>query len=169
MISPTVWRSLPLFLVSVFFLTYTGVSALRQDPACDVRTRIGFCAFPIDWSHPIEVSGTRRVFYDAKGKGRCTGVLNGTAVAPGADWSIVRNGTYFLDVRETVVTERGTAIYLQYKGVTKKDVPLDTFGHIRVSVTLETGDPSISYLHEELIVGMGRIVPGFAEYVFYTV
>lgn len=93
--------------------------------------------------------------------------LRGT-VQPGADWAIVRpDGVLVIDVRLTLRTDDGAAIFLRYAGRFsaspdamarfRKGILLDASEYsLVITATLECGDERYRWLNDVVAVGTGR-------------
>lgn len=98
--------------------------------------------------------------------------INGTVGTGGSDWVLIGpDGWGRLDVRLTILTDDGAAIYVQYFGVIEyteaahaanaggrsSDYPEHYF---RTAPRLETGDERYLWVNRTLFVGEGRLHPG---------
>lgn len=95
--------------------------------------------------------------------------LNGSVLASGADWFLVRrDGVAVLDVRVTIATEDDAVIYAFYGGVS--DLGEDGYAKalrgefpprlpLRTTPRFETGHPAYSWLNRLQCIGIGEAVP----------
>jgi hypothetical protein len=98
--------------------------------------------------------------------------INGTVGSGGGDWILVGpDGWGRLDVRLTINTDDGAAIYVQYFGVVEYNeaAPAPNAGersseysehYFRTAPRLETGDERYLWVNRTLFVGEGRLHPG---------
>lgn len=98
--------------------------------------------------------------------------INGTVRAGGADWILVGpDGWGRLDVRLTIDTDDGAAIYVQYLGLIEYNEASEAanagqrssdYGdhYFRTAPRLECGDERYSWVNRTLFVGEGRLHPG---------
>lgn len=124
----------------------------------------------------VDFAGTTRIGVVAAGHrgiapvtgGRFEGArLNGT-VAPGADWFIVGpDGALLIDVRLTLTTDDGAAIYLAYTGSMRgkgdamlrfaKGELLDAADYdLIINARLECGDKRYAWLNGLPVIGVGQ-------------
>ncbi len=93
--------------------------------------------------------------------------LKGTVLPHGGDWVTMRpDGTYKLDVRATLETEDGAAIYVTYNGI---GVLKDRKLVLRTAPLFETGDQRYAWLNSVQAVGLGQSAQGTVEYDIYAV
>jgi hypothetical protein len=100
------------------------------------------------------------------------GRISGTVGTGGADWILVGpDGWGRLDVRLTILTDDGAAIYVQYLGVIEYNAAAGAanagerssdYGdhYFRIAPRLETGDERYAWVNRTLFVGEGRLHPG---------
>ena len=93
-------------------------------------------------------------------------------VTGGADWVLVGpDGWGRLDVRLTIHTDDGAAIYVQYYGVIEYNEAAHAANagerssdyadhYFRTAPRLETGDERYAWVNRTLFVGEGRLHPG---------
>jgi hypothetical protein len=121
---------------------------------------VPLCMIQIQLRPPIEVgagpAGTRLVFELAsvhvKGD-RLRGELLGAAAA---DWAVVGpEGTGTLDIRETLRTDDGATIFVQYQGRLDASQGLQFPMTIYVAPRFETGDERYAWLNRIQAVGKG--------------
>jgi Protein of unknown function (DUF3237) len=98
--------------------------------------------------------------------------INGTVGSGGADWVLVGpDGWGRLDVRLTILTDDGAAIYVQYLGLIEYTEAAHAanagerssdYGdhYFRTAPRLETGDERYLWVNRTLFVGEGRLHPG---------
>lgn len=98
--------------------------------------------------------------------------INGMVGSGGADWILVgADGWGRLDVRLTINTDDGAAIYVQYLGVIEYNeaaLAANAGEHsteyadhyFRTAPRLETGDERYAWVNQTLFVGEGRLHPG---------
>lgn len=92
--------------------------------------------------------------------------LSGTVVPPGGDWVTVRaDGSFKLDVRATLLTEDGAAIYVSYNGI---GVRKDGRTPLRTAPLFETADPRYAWLNNVQAVGLGFSGRGEVQYDIYA-
>ena len=93
--------------------------------------------------------------------------LMGTVAAEaGADWVTLRaDGSMKLDVRLTLLTEDGAAIYMSYNGVgAMKDGAMQ----VRSAPLFETGAEQYTWLNHIQAVGIGSTARGAVTYEVYA-
>ena len=90
----------------------------------------------------------------------------------GADWILVGpDGWGRLDVRLTILTDDGAAIYVQYLGLIEYNDAAHAANagersseyadhYFRIAPRLETGDERYDWVNRSLFVGEGRLHPG---------
>ena len=97
--------------------------------------------------------------------------LQGTVLAIGADWQIVRaDGTADLDARYTIQAEDGALIYVVNRGV--RHGPAEVLARLnrgeavdpasyyfRSAASFETSSPQHSWLTQAVVVGVGERYP----------
>lgn len=92
--------------------------------------------------------------------------VNGTLRAHGGDWVTMRpDGTAQLDVRVTILTDDGAAIFMEYKGIL-------TTGEnrtIRTAPLFQTGDERYTWLNSVQAVATGETGDGDVTYQVYAV
>jgi hypothetical protein len=106
--------------------------------------------------------------------------INGTVGTGGSDWVLVGpDGWGRLDVRLTILTDDGAAIYVQYFGVIEYNEAAlaanagersSDYGdqYFRTAPRLETGDPRYAWVNQTVFVAEGRLRPGpVVEYRVY--
>jgi hypothetical protein len=98
--------------------------------------------------------------------------INGTVGTGGSDWVLLGpDGWGRLDVRLTILTDDGAAIYVQYFGLieyTEAAVAANAGErsseyeehYFRTAPRLETGDERYAWVNQTLFVGEGRLHPG---------
>jgi hypothetical protein len=98
--------------------------------------------------------------------------ISGRVGSGGADWVLVGpDGWGRLDVRLTIHTDDGAAIYVQYYGVIEYTEAAHAanagersseYGdhYFRTAPRLETGDERYAWVNRTLFVGEGRLHPG---------
>nr|WP_295671758.1 DUF3237 domain-containing protein [Sphingomonas sp.] len=103
------------------------------------------------------------------------------SVRPGHDWYVVRaDGTLEIDVRLTLATDDGAAIYLSYQGNMRaapevmarfrkgeRLAPEDYA--LQVVATMECGDARYGWLNDLLVVGIGEQMPGGVIYRLFEI
>jgi hypothetical protein len=131
--------------------------------------------FTADLKAPVAVGpgpfGDRNIF-EVTG-GQVTGErIRGTLGTGGADWILAgADGYGRLDVRATINTDDGAAIYVQYFGVIEYTEPIlaavggerdSQFGdsYFRTAPRLETGDERYAWVNQTVFVSEGRVVVG---------
>jgi hypothetical protein len=100
--------------------------------------------------------------------GRFEGARLTGSVAPGHDWFLTRaDGALVIDVRLTLTTDDGAALYLAYHGTMRaapevmarfrKGVRLAPKDYaLHVTAKFESGDPRYAWLNDTMIVGIGE-------------
>jgi Protein of unknown function (DUF3237) len=90
----------------------------------------------------------------------------------GADWILVGpDGWGRLDVRLTILTDDGAAIYVQYLGLIEYNEAAGAANageraseyadhYFRIAPRLETGDERYAWVNRSLFLGEGRLHPG---------
>ncbi len=92
--------------------------------------------------------------------------LSGAVAPVGGDWVTLRSdGSYKLDVRATLVTDDGAAIYISYNGI---GVPKDGRTPLRTAPLFETADPRYAWLNNVQAVGLGFSGRGEVQYDIYA-
>jgi hypothetical protein len=98
--------------------------------------------------------------------------INGTVGTGGSDWILVGpDGWGRLDVRLTINTDDGAAIYVQYFGVVEYNEAAHAANagersseysdhYFRTAPRLETGDERYLWVNQTLFVAEGRLHPG---------
>lgn len=90
------------------------------------------------------------------------------ADAAGGDWvTLGADGTMFLDVRLTLTTDDGAAIYMTYTGVGQRNE--DGSMAIRTAPRFETGAEQYAWLNKVQAVGLGTTGKGTVTYEIYGV
>jgi Protein of unknown function (DUF3237) len=111
--------------------------------------------------------GTRVLVTAMKGTFEGPKLKGVVAEAAGGDWvTIGADGTMYLDVRLTLMTDDGAAIYMSYSGVGVKDADGATI--IRTAPRFETGAEQYAWLNKIQAVGHGTTVPGSVTYDIYA-
>ncbi|RJP25089.1 MAG: DUF3237 domain-containing protein [Candidatus Abyssobacteria bacterium SURF_5] len=107
--------------------------------------------------------------------------LRGTLKPVGADWFVIRpDGIGQLDVRATLETDDGAAIYVYYKGLidfpedVKKELAqggLPQGGEFRIltNPTFRTSSPKYSWLNGTFAVGVGSSGENKVKYSIYKI
>lgn len=107
--------------------------------------------------------------------------LSGKVLPGGADWVIFRNdGVMQIDVRLCLQTDRRAHIYLSYEGQFVADaealkalasgVELAPESYdLTVAATLETGDESLRWLEDAVVVGTGKQAGFNPTYDFFVI
>ncbi|QBD82908.1 DUF3237 domain-containing protein [Ktedonosporobacter rubrisoli] len=103
-------------------------------------------------------------------------------VLPGSgEWLLIRpDGTAELDVRATLQTEDGAAIYTQYRGYLTNIFQVGTpwlagesVDHeayrCAVTATFETGARQYEWLHHVVVIGSVKLTQGGISYQFFSV
>lgn len=102
-----------------------------------------------------------RVIVDVTGGTFVGPKLKGTVAASGADWVTRRaDGSAKLDVRITLLTEDGAAIFMTYNGISNQ-------GAIRTAPLFETGAEQYAWLNRVQAVGVGKSSGGTVTYEVY--
>jgi len=116
----------------------------------------------IDTQTPHDVSPERLVV--PVSGGTFTGPkLNGTIVAPAADWITRRaDGSSVLDVRLILQTDDGQKIYMSWRGIAY--TPAGGALVARIVPTFETGASKYTWLNNVVAVGVLRPTPGKVAY-----
>jgi hypothetical protein len=98
--------------------------------------------------------------------------INGRVRGGGADWILIGpEGWGRLDVRLTIETDDGAAIYVQYLGLIEYNEAAAAANagersseysdhYFRIAPRLETGDERYTWVNRTLFVGEGRLHPG---------
>jgi hypothetical protein len=98
--------------------------------------------------------------------------ISGTVGTGGGDWILVGpDGWGRLDVRLTINTDDGAAIYVQYFGIVEYNDAAHAANagersseysehYFRTAPRLETGDERYLWVNQALFVGEGRLHPG---------
>lgn len=108
--------------------------------------------------------GNRQIFY-AKGGTFEGPKLQGTALAGGGDWLLVRpDGVGEIDVRGTLQTDDGELIYAQYRGILNFQT-----GYFRTTPRFETSSEKYSWLNNIIAVGVGRSDGQKVHYDIYQI
>jgi hypothetical protein len=90
--------------------------------------------------------------------------VNGTLLAAGGDWVTIRgDGTAQLDVRVTVNTDDGAAIYVSYQGILGKDRVA------RVAPMFQAGHENYTWLNSIQAVAIGKPGSNDVTYDVYAV
>ncbi|MCW2778304.1 MAG: hypothetical protein JWN17_2029 [Frankiales bacterium] len=154
------------------------MTATSTSPSTGLSTTVEMTA-RYDLAAPVPVGpgpfGTRMVFGFTGG--RVEGERISADVVPGgADYLLVGpDGFGRIDVRGTLQTDDGAAVYVHYTGLISMNeavgTALATGGgtewtdqYFRVAPQFETGDERYAWLNQSLFVAEGRIVPGAIEY-----
>jgi hypothetical protein len=133
------------------------------------------CTIRIQLKPPIDVgagpAGTRMIFElaSAQVKGdRLAGAMLGAAAA---DWAVLcPEGTGTLDIRWTLRTEDGAAIFVQYHGRLDASQGLQFPMTIYVAPRFETGDQRYTWLNPIQAVGKGTLNEDLSlDYEWYEV
>lgn len=121
-----------------------------------------------------------RVFYEVL-QGRVVGPrLSAEVLSGGGDWALIGpDGWTRVDVRGQCRTDEGAVLYFTYRGLIEPSPAVlaalrngtetrfeDQYW--RVSIEVETGEPSLQWLTQSLLIGRGRVCsgPGVAYEVF---
>lgn len=139
--------------------------------------------FTADLREPIEygeIQQGTRAFYEATG-GTVKGPrLNGTIPPGGGDWLLLgADGIARLDVRFTIHTDDGAAIYVSYPGVLELNETVAATlegtdpgnygdGYYMSTPKFETGDPRYAWLNNVVCVAEGRMLNSAVEFTIYT-
>jgi hypothetical protein len=90
------------------------------------------------------------------------------ADAAGGDWVTVgADGTMYLDVRLTLLTDDGAPIYMEYKGIGLRQEDGST--SIRTAPLFQTSDERYAWLNRVQAVGLGTTGKGSVTYDIYAV
>ena len=103
------------------------------------------------------------------------------SVAPGHDWFVTRaDETVVIDVRLTLTTDDGAAIYLAYHGTLR--APPEAMARfrrgeqlaagdyaMRIVARFECGDVRYQWLNDLLVVGTGEQTPGGPIYTLFDI
>lgn len=136
---------------------------------------VPLCAIHIQLRPPIEVgagpAGTRLVFELASVQvngDRLRAELLGAAAA---DWAVVGpDGTGTLDIRETLRSDDGAVIFVQYNGRLDASQGLQFPMTIYVAPRFETGDERYAWLNRIQAVGKGILNEDLSlDYEWYEV
>lgn len=107
--------------------------------------------------------------------------LQGTILPGGADWALKRNdGALQLDVRLTLQTDDGAAIYMTYRGIRhgpeavlarlSKGEPVDPSEYyFRIAPFFETGVAKYAWLNNIVCVGYGERMTQGPRYTIYEI
>jgi hypothetical protein len=133
---------------------------------------VHLCDLQITLKDPIMVgsgpAGMRLVYEvgEAKATGeRLSGTLLGAAAA---DWVVVNGTVVTLDVRATLATDDGAAIYTHYSG--RSTFSGDPADHpIYVAPLFETGDERYAWLNTIQAVGKGTLSGTDLRYEWYEI
>ncbi len=149
-------------------LPSTHLMTLTLDVAFAAMTTIG--ATPAGVRRIAPVTG-----------GTFAGVRLNGKVTGGADWVINRpDGVMAVDVRLTLQTQDGAAIYLAYTGrfLAALDI-MARFGRgaqlepseysLAVTARMECGDPRYAWLNDLIAAGIGRQTPGGVVYEMFEI
>jgi hypothetical protein len=132
---------------------------------------------------PVAIDGSLQIF-NVKPGGWVKGpTINGTFVAPGADWlRMMPSGVFRLDVRATIHTDDGADIYVSYNGIiqhsaesagrvmkgevlTDKDLP-----YFVTAPTFQTSSAKYAWLNGvQAVAKMVEVKAGDGGYVKYDV
>ena len=107
--------------------------------------------------------------------------LSGKVLPGGADWVIFRNdGVMKIDVRLCLETDRGALIYLSYEGqfvadagalkalASGAELAPESYD-LSVVARLETGDESLRWLEDAIVVGRGKQSGFNPTYDFFVI
>jgi Protein of unknown function (DUF3237) len=90
------------------------------------------------------------------------------ADAAGGDWvTLGADGTLYLDVRLTLTTDDGAAIYMEYKGIGKRGE--DGTTTVRTTPRFETGAENYAWLNSVQAVALGTTGTGNVTYDVYAI
>jgi hypothetical protein len=89
------------------------------------------------------------------------------ADAAGGDWVTVgADGTMFLDVRLTLITDDGAPIYMEYKGIGVRQADGST--KIRTAPYFQTSDERYTWLNQVQAIAHGSTGKGTVTYDVYA-
>ena len=92
--------------------------------------------------------------------------LKGTIEAPAGDWITMRDdGSYRLDVRQTLHTEDGAVILMTHSGIGRAT---ETGSVIRTAMQFEAGDSRYKRLNRILAIGLGSRSGSTVTYEVYA-
>jgi len=107
--------------------------------------------------------------------------LSGKVLPGGADWVIFRNdGVMKIDVRLSLETHEGAYIYLSYEGqfvanadalkalASGAELAPDSY-NLTVVAKIETGDESLRWLEDAIVVGVGKQSGYNPTYDFFVI
>ncbi|MEU5878454.1 DUF3237 domain-containing protein [Spirillospora sp. NPDC047279] len=144
----------------------------RVKDVADVRTAFLF-DMVVDLEKPVSMGAGpfgRRILFGSAG-GTFEGPrLRGDVLKGGGDWSLFRpDGTMLLDVRLTLRTDDGAAVYMTYGGRWVAPPPdaerVDPSEYyFRTNPLFETGDERYAWLNDVVCVGSGYLVEGGVAY-----
>jgi uncharacterized protein DUF3237 len=135
---------------------------------------------PLDPPQPIDAS---LLVYNVRDGGWVKGSkVNGTLLAPAADWlRVMPGGSLRLDVRATVKTDDGALIYITYNGVisqskeasdrfTKGDLLTSKDVYFITAPTMQTASEKYAWLNHVQCVGkMVEVKAGQGSFVKYDI
>lgn len=115
---------------------------------------------------PAGPNGTRVLVTAMSGSFEGPKMKGTVADAAGGDWVTLRaDGMMLLDVRLTLMTDDGAAIYMSYSGLGRREA--DGSMIIRTVPRFETGDERYAWLNAIQAVGHGTTAPGSVTYDVY--
>jgi len=107
--------------------------------------------------------------------------LSGKVLPGGADWVVFRNDSVMkIDVRLSLETHEGTYIYLSYEGqfvanadalkalASGAELAPDSY-NLTVVAKIETGDESLRWLEDAIVVGVGKQSGYNPTYDFFVI
>lgn len=124
------------------------------------------------------VPGGTRMIAPVAG-GRLVGERLNATVRPGHDWLVARgDGSMAIDVRLTLDSDDGAAIYLTYQGTMSGEglallssgAPMPP-GSYRINIVarFECGDPRYAWLNHALVIGVGTQIAAGPVYRLYEI
>jgi uncharacterized protein DUF3237 len=134
---------------------------------------------------PVDVGdtpqGRRRIVALTGGRAEGPALSADLLPAGAADWQLVRpSGSAVADLRYTLRTDRGAAVYVQAHGV--RHGPPDVLARLaageevdpaaytfRTAVTIETADAELAWLNDGVFVAVGGRWPQGVSYDVYLV
>lgn len=168
-------------IVSVGVASSFGtVQAQAGGPTTSVATEYLMTAFvPLD---PPRVVDSNLLIFNVKPGGKVTGKVDGTIMAPSADWiRIMPSGVWRMDARETIETDDKQLIYVTFNGVincskdtmdrfNKGDVVKSEDCYFVMSPTFETKSEKYSWLNDvQTVAKMIEAKSGDGSHVTYDI
>ncbi len=168
-----------LILIMLLFATTIPCTLFAQSTEITTEYLMTLHA-PLDAPQAIDDS---LVIYNVRDGGWVKGPkINGTLIAPGADWlQVLPDGTARLDVRATIKTDDGALIYISYNGIVREtessqakqqkgEVVTPDDLYFVTTPTMRTSSEKYAWLnHVQCIGKMVELKSGEGAYVRYDI